>query len=310
MLVVPMKDHQDRVIAVLQLLNATDEKGVVIPFSQEEEILIQSLASQAAVAINNVRLIEETRQLSRQMVQSERMASVGILAAGIVHNLRNPLMTVMGFGELIQMQHPDLNGLNEIVDAGRRMNNMVEDILAKSRQRKDIELVDFNLLLRRELDFMEVDSNFKHKIEKVVELAEDLPLFECAYTDFSQTLGNLLRNAFDAMHNREEKKLTVQSMLEGDRIVLAIGDTGCGIPPENLSSLFDPFFTTKATETKGDEPVGTGLGLYMIVRLMEAYEVEIKVDSKVDAGTTFRLEIPLTRSASEDSPAPSVQPAP
>ena len=70
MLVVPMKDHQGRIIAVLQLLNATDHQGSVIPFAYEVDLFIQSLASQAAVAINNVRLIEETRQLSRQMVQS------------------------------------------------------------------------------------------------------------------------------------------------------------------------------------------------------------------------------------------------
>ena len=82
-----------------------------------------------------------------------------------------------------------------------------------------------------------------------------------------------------------------------DFIVIEIGDTGRGIPAENLSTLFDPFFTTKATEAKGDEPVGTGLGLYMIARLMEPYEAEIKIDSQVDVGTTFRLEIPLTRIA-------------
>ncbi|MBT4980819.1 MAG: hypothetical protein HOL51_13960 [Gemmatimonadetes bacterium] len=109
------------------------------------------------------------------MVQSERMASVGVLAAGIVHNLRNPLMTVIGFDEIIQRQYPDLDGLDEIIDAGKRMNNMVEDILAKSRSHKDTELVDCNLLLRRELDFMEVDSTFKHKVEKTVALAEDAP---------------------------------------------------------------------------------------------------------------------------------------
>ena len=175
------------------------------------------------------------------MVQSERMASVGVLAAGIVHNLRNPLMTVIGFSEIIQLRHPDLDGLDEIVNAGKHLNDMVEDILAKSRQHKDTELVDFNLLLRRELDFMEVDLTFKHKVEKTVALAEYLPSFECAYTDLSQTLGNLLRNAFDAMYDRAEKKLTVRSSRSQDHIILEIGDNGCGIPAENLSSLFDPF---------------------------------------------------------------------
>ena len=295
MLVLPMKDHENRVIAVLQLLNATSDQGVVIPFSREEEILIQSLASQAAVAINNVRLIEETRQLSAQMVQSERMASVGILAAGIVHNLRNPLMTVMGFGELIQQMHPDIQGIDEIVASSHRMSEMIEDILTKSRQRKTPEEVDFNLLINRELDFMNSDATFTHKVEKIIELADELPLFESVYTDFSQTVGNLMRNALDAMHDRDERKLTVRSLLQDDHIVIEVGDTGCGIPAENRSSLFDPFFTTKATEAEGNEPVGTGLGLYMIARLMEPYEAKITFDSQVDVGTTFRLEIPLQR---------------
>ena len=296
MLVVPMQDHEDQVIGVVQLLNATDpDNNQVKAFSTQDEALIQSLASQAAVAINNVRLIEETRQLSAQMVQSERMASVGILAAGIVHNLRNPLMTVMGFGELIQQMHPDIQGIDEIVASGHRMSEMIEDILTKSRQRKTPEEVDFNLLINRELDFMNSDATFKHKVEKTIELAAELPLFECVYTDFSQTVGNLMRNALDAMHDRDERKLTVRSLLQDDHIVIEVGDTGCGIPAENRSSLFDPFFTTKATEAEGNEPVGTGLGLYMIARLMEPYEAKITFDSQVDVGTTFRLEIPLQR---------------
>ena len=105
------------------------------------------------------------------MVQPERMASVGLVAARIVHNLKNPLMIVQGYSEQIQHLHPDLKDIDKVVDASHRMNEMVEDILAKSRQRRDIESVDFNLLLRQELDFMEVDSNFKRRVEKVVDLA-------------------------------------------------------------------------------------------------------------------------------------------
>ena len=207
-------------------------------------------------------------------------------------------MIIQGYSELIQHLHPDLKDIDKVVDASHRMNEMIEDILAKSRQRRDIEAVDFNLLLRQELDFMEVDSNFKRKVETVVDLAQDLPLYECAYSDFSQTVGNLLRNAVDAMHKCKEKKLTVRSTLSADLIILEIEDTGCGIPAENISRLFDPFFTTKATTANGNEPVGTGLGLYMIKCLMEPYDAEIGVESTVDVGTTFRLKIPRTKKPS------------
>ena len=233
------------------------------------------------------------------MVQSERMASVGLGAAGIVHNLKNPLMIVQDYSELIHHLHPDLKDIDKVVDASHRMNEMVEDILAKSRQRREIESVDFNLLLRQELDFIEVDSNFKHRVEKVVDFAQDLPLYECAYSDFSQTMGNLLHNAVDAMHKCKEKKLTVHSTLSANHIILEIEDTGCGIPTENINRLFHPFFTTKATTANGNEPgVGTRLGLYTIKCLMEPHDAEIGVGSTINVGTTFRLKILRTKKTS------------
>lgn len=311
MLVVPMQDHDERVIAILQLLNATDvDTGEIVPFSHEEEVLIQSLASQAAVAINNVRLIEETRRihaLERQLLQAERMASVGMVAAGIVHNLRNPLMSVMGYGELLQMENPDLPYVEEIINAGQQMTEMVEDILAKSRQRKTPEAVDLNVLLQRELEFLQADSTFKHKVEKKVYLSAELPPLQCVYTDFSQAIGNLLRNALDAMHHSRERQLTVKSRCENGGIVVEIGDTGIGIADADIPNLFKPFFTTKNSEPRDGEPVGTGLGLYMLHRLLEPYRVDVQVESAVGRGTIFRLCIPLappTSSAAATPPAP------
>jgi signal transduction histidine kinase len=295
----------------LQLLNATDaETGAIVPFSQEEEVLIQSLASQAAVAINNVRLIEETRRihaLERQLMQAERMASVGIVAAGIVHNLRNPLMSVLGYSELLLMEKPDLPHVGEIIKASQQMTAMVEDILAKSRQRKTPETIDLNVLIQRELEFLQADSTFKNKVEKKVQLADQLPPFQCVYTDFSQAIGNLLRNALDAMHHSNERLLTVKSYCADGQIVVEIGDTGSGIAADDIPNLFKPFFTTKNSEPQNGEPVGTGLGLYMLHRLLEPYRVDVQVESKVDIGTTFRLCIPLapaTSSVAATPPAP------
>jgi len=308
MLVVPMKNHDEQVIAILQLLNAKHaETGAVMPFSHEEEVLIQSLASQAAVAINNVRLIEETQRihaLERQLLQAERMASVGLVAAGIVHNLRNPLMTVLGYGELLQIEQPSLPYVEEIIKAGQQMSQMVEDILAKSRQRKTPEAVNLNILLQRELEFLQADSTFKNKVEKDIQLADELPTIECVYTDFSQAIGNLLRNALDAMHQSNERHLTVKSHHTSEQITIEIGDTGSGIAAEDIPHLFKPFFTTKNSEAKGDEPVGTGLGLYMLQRLLEPYSVDVQVESEVGIGTTFLLHIPLISPTSTDAATP------
>ena len=169
---------------------------------------------------------------------------------------------------------------------------MIEDILAKSRQQKGTESVDLNVLLTRELHFLEANQVFKHQVEKDIRLAGDLPVVEGAHTDFSQAFGNLLRNAVDAMHKREIKQLSVFTSFDGKHIVVEVSDTGCGIPESNIPKLFEPFFTTKSPQEKGDGPVGTGLGLYTVQLLLEPYDAEIEVKSVVDAGTSFLVRIP------------------
>ena len=168
-----------------------------------------------------------------------------------------------------------------------------EDILVKSRQRKTPESVDLNTLIQRELEFLQADFTFKHEVKSDVQLAPGLPSFECVYTDFSQAIGNLLRNALDAMHSRDEKELRVHTREQDGVIYIEIRDTGSGISAADIPRLFEPFFTTKASEPNDDEPLGTGLGLYMTKRLLEPYSVEVSVQSELGVGTTFTLEIPL-----------------
>ena len=238
-----------------------------------------------------LRAEEDRRMLERHLVQSERMASIGMVTAGIVHNLRNSLMGILGYGELLRLQHPEIADVEQIVASAEGMNQMIEDILAKSRQKKATEPVDLNALIRRELDFLQADRVFKHDVEKDILLAEGMPTIECAYTDFSQAVGNLLRNAIDAMHGQESMKLTVVTAFDPQFITIEVADTGCGIPETDIPHLFEPFFTTKSPEAGSGEPVGTGLGLYMLQRLIEPYGVETHVESRVGEGTTFRLKI-------------------
>ncbi len=422
MLVVPMEDHEKRVIGVLQLINALDpDSGEVVSFSADDEELTVSLASQASVAVNNVRLIEETKRLNRQnqmilntagegifgldaegcltfanpaaadmlgwpavelvsrshlefchhsdgdtqpdadcgcpimasckqgveerrsdevfwrrdgasfpvdyvatpiretdapggavvvfrdvteerraqderrslerhLIQSERMASVGIVTAGIVHNLRNPLSVVLGHSELMQSERPEITDVGQIFSAAQQMAQMIEDVLAKSRQKKAPEAVSVNDLLQRELDFLRADRTFKHQVEQDIRLAPDIPTVECVYSDLSQAVGNLLRNAVQAMRDREPKKLSVVTAAETGFVVIEVTDTGCGIAETDMSKLFQPFFTTKKSVDDGEE--GTGLGLYTVQQLLKPYDAEVEVDSEVDVGTTFRIKLP------------------
>ena len=172
------------------------------------------------------------------------------------------------------------------------MQEMIEDVLNKSRQTKKPEEVDLNALLQREMDFLQADMVFKYQVVPLLELAADLPRVSCVYTDFSQVFGNLLRNAVDAMYDRPEKKLTVSTVFDDEEIVVAIEDTGCGINEEDIPHLFDPFFTTKFGDGNDEKPVGTGLGLYTVQQILEPYDASLEMESTVEVGTTFRVRIP------------------
>ena len=236
---------------------------------------------------------EERQQFQRNLIQSERMATVGTVAAGIVHNLRGPLTSILGYGKLLQRKHPDSPDPEQIVSSAQQMSQMIEDILAKSQQKRNPEPTDLNTLLQGELDFLQANPVFKHEIEKDIRLTEDLPSIEGVYTDLSQAFGNLLRNAVDAMHQRDTKRLSVVTSFTEKHIIVEVTDIGCGIPEANIPRLFEPFFTTKPFEGEESEPKGTGLGLYMVQRLLEPYGADIEVESTVDVGTTFRVKIPL-----------------
>jgi PAS domain S-box-containing protein len=235
---------------------------------------------------------EARRQLERQLIQSERMAAVGTVAAGIVHNLKNPLNGIIGFADLLSLQLPGKLEVDRIVSSAMQMNEMIENILAKSRHKKTPERVDINQLLTYELDFLEADAVFKFQIRKEINLDDQLPKIVGVYTDLSQVFGNFLRNAVEAMYDQEEKVLRVTTTHWKDKGVLVeIGDTGCGISEADLSQMFNPFFTTK-TGDGNNRPKGTGLGLYTVKELLDSYSGQIEVSSKVEVGTTFKVCLP------------------
>ena len=265
---------------------------VSIPAVAELEVLARTL-NQTLSRLETSQA--ERRQLDRHLVQAERLASVGVVAAGIVHNLRSPLSAIVGFGDILTLEHPELAEAQIIVEEALRMNQMIEEILARGRKTKDLEPVDLNALLERELDFLQTDLVFKHQVEKKLALASGLPLVHCVYTDLSQVFANLLQNAVDAMRQQNRKRLKVSTASAPDHVAVEIVDTGCGIPEEARAHLFEPFFTTKSSGAGAGGAAGTGLGLYTARQLLETYQATIEVESEVGAGTTFRVKIPLVQ---------------
>ncbi len=236
------------------------------------------------------------RELEVKLIHLSKLSDIGALAQGIAHNLRSPLTAVKGFAQLLQLEHPDLKHLDTIVRSADQIEDIVGNIMYKSRQeqRRDRQPIDLNRLLREELKFLEADSRFKHQTEKVYRFAENLPAVEGVYSDFSQCFTNLIRNALDAMHNSDRKQLTVETEKNGDGVIVRVSDTGSGIPKEHLDRIFNPFFTTKPIvgEAKPGEPTGTGLGLSTCVQLLTPYDAEIAAESEVGVRTTFTVRIP------------------
>lgn len=241
----------------------------------------------------------ERRRLDHHLIRAERMASIGVAASGIVHNLRNPLTAILGYGQLLQLENPDREDVGRIVEGAQQMVQMVQDILDRSPRKGISESVDLNAVLARELDFLKSDPVFKHRVEKQVRLAEDLRPVAGTQVDFSQVFGNLLRNAVDAMYGRETMRLVVRTANENEHVVVEIADTGCGIPEADRPRLFEPFYTTKPGVAADGGPVGTGLGLYTVRHLLAGWRGTIAYESQVGVGTTFRVRFPVTAQVGE-----------
>ena len=247
------------------------------------------------VAVRDIRERKQAesarRLLENQLFQAERLATVGTVASGIVHNLKNPLTGIMGYTDLLKVKYPKEDFIASIQNAVNLMRDMVENILAKGRRQHKHEWINLHHLLQRELEFLETDPFFKREIKTEVSFGADVPSFWGTYTDLSQIFGNLLRNAVESMYNRAKKELRISAYLKDGFICVDIQDTGCGISQDQMATLFDPFVTNKL----GDEttPQGTGLGLYMVRQLLETYHAPIDVSSKVGEGTLFQVRLPL-----------------
>jgi len=232
-----------------------------------------------------------------RMMNEQKLAAIGQLATGIAHNLNTPISIILSNAELLQLKYSDSPELDKIIRQVDRMGAIINGLLTKSKQ-EQIQYpqeLDLNEMVENELEFLNSNLEFKHNIEKEYKFASHLPHIQAIYSDFSQSIMNILQNAIDAMYQCDTKKITIQTRTEGGHIYLSIADTGCGIDERDINKLFDPFYSTKPSplERKADEPTGTGLGLSTVYNLLTPYGVEIQIDSKVGNGTEVTLKIPI-----------------
>jgi signal transduction histidine kinase len=230
----------------------------------------------------------ELRKTQDQLIISEKLASVGKLAAGVAHEIGNPLSIITGYLEILSRSKnldDRQKDLAARVDAElKRINQIIRELLDYSRPPSaQVEMVDLNAVILETLKLIEMQKEFT-KIKSELELAQDLPGIRASRNQLKQVFVNLFLNAIDAMESGGTLKLKTYMNDGGSQEVVAeISDTGTGILPENVSKIFDPFFTTK-------EPgKGVGLGLSISLKLIEVMEGRIEVDSEPGKGSTFRV---------------------
>jgi signal transduction histidine kinase len=321
-LCVPIQAHE-RVIGVIQVLN---RRGG--PFTDDDQRLLEALAGMGGVAIENARLYEnleakvqertaelrrtlaELRDTQAQLVQSEKMAALGDLVAGVAHEINTPLGAVASNNDLVAralakvkeaLADPALHakaqgyldraaGMAEASrDACRRINEIVRSLRNFARldeaERKPADLhegLDSTLTLVAHLT--------KNRITVRRDYGQ-LPQVDCYANQLNQVFLNILVNAAQAIAAPGEIGIRTRFVpaagAESDSVIVEISDTGCGIPPEHLAKIFDPGFTTKGVG------VGTGLGLAISYRIVAQHQGRIEVDSAVGRGTTFRIILPV-----------------
>lgn len=236
--------------------------------------------------------INHDLQLAREeAVRSEKMASVGLLAAGTAHEIGTPLASVMGYAEILsqELEHDTTQSdyLRRILDGCGRIDRIVRGLLEYARPKQIItEAVDLSLLLQSTVELLQHQGLLKAVTVSVIP-QKGLPLVQLDPHQLQQVLINLMINAVDAMPGGGSLQLVLKQ--GGDTVtqLVEVRDSGVGIAPEHIHRLFDPFFTTK-------EPGrGTGLGLAISARIIESFGGRITVQSTLGQGSCFTLALPM-----------------
>jgi len=269
-------------------VDAGDELGdLALAFEHMRRSLqcyLSSLADEKDLLQEAHRRIQRTQQ---QLIQTERLAAVGKLAAGVAHEINNPLAIIRTSIRILQAQtqenDPAMETLKVIEEEINRASRIIRELLGFARPTPTSDVVAINAVVCGLEDLLKDNLHTKKIVPRII-LAPGLPQVQISADHLKQVILNLVRNAEDAMP--EGGELIIRTALKQDAVELSIADTGCGISAENLGRLFDPFFSTKAPGK------GTGLGLSVSYGLVTGANGHIDVESEVGKGTTFRVQLP------------------
>jgi two-component system, NtrC family, sensor kinase len=253
------------------------------PILDEDENIIQAILLEQDVT--------DRRRLEAMMAQSEKLAAVGQLAAGVAHEINNPLTAILANAQMLQRRLPVDDELQESVDliarAGERASQVVRNLLDFARKEEyRLVLTDVNETIQRAIELVQHEL-VKRAIHLIFEPDPNLPRLMASRDHLSGVWLNLLLNAIDAIDR--DGTVRVGTRTSAEKVYVTITDSGSGIPPERINRIFEPFYTTKAPGR------GTGLGLSVCHRVIRQHGGSIQVNSQEGVGTEFTVELPTTR---------------
>ncbi|MBI5661899.1 MULTISPECIES: PAS domain-containing sensor histidine kinase [Ignavibacterium] len=237
--------------------------------------------------------LTEKRTLERQLIHTQKMESIGTLAAGIAHEVGNPLASISALVQVAQRSSKDpfVNEKLSLVKSQiTRISKIIRDLVDFSRPSNyELELTDVNKVITEAVEITRVGTKAKD-ITFETNLSDSIPMLPLIADQIQQVFLNILLNAVDAISEKKEKhneKISITSEADPDWLTITFVDTGPGIKDENLTKIFEPFFTTKK------EGKGTGLGLWVSYGIVKSFQGDIKVKSKLNEGTTFIIKLPI-----------------
>jgi signal transduction histidine kinase len=266
------------------------------PFLKEERHLIDEVARQITLIIERRRAEEDSVCLQDQLRHADRLATIGQLAAGVAHELNEPLGHILGFAQLAQknpgLPEPVGKDLAKIVATCLHARQIITSLLLFSRQMPPQKAkLDLNAMVEEGLCLLEPRCA-RSGIDVVRHLSADLPEITADGSQLRQVFVDLAVNAIHAMPGGG--LLEVATRLRGDRVVLTVRDNGIGMSEQVLKEIFIPFFTTK------DVNEGTGLGLPVVHGIVTSHGGTIRVESAPGQGTRFEVEFPVSAKGEEN----------
>ncbi len=245
-------------------------------------------------------MVETLDRIQKELVYKEKLASMGQLAAGVAHEINNPLGTIMLYAETLHREAVEDDAkrqdLKMIIDATHRCKRIVGDLLNFAREQEMLtQESDLHNILEQAIQSVRLQSSFD-RVQIIRCFSPDLPLIQADPAQLVQVFVNLLNNAADAMPEGGTITITTR-FSKGRAVEIDIADTGRGIEKENLVKLFTPFYTTKPFGK------GTGLGLSIVYGIIKMHRGQIQVSSQVGKGTTFAVTLPMIPPKTESSQA-------